>query len=138
MEHIFNDDLKNSNAQAYSKVSVDITLAGIGSEVRNPTMRQLLQEVGMWGRRFYPCFWLDGMPEKEAIIPDVRFDNEAEYITKRNGIVVEVVRPGIEAMAHASEKGVNKRFIAFTIHNDGDFDALLKQVNDVFLFLTKG
>jgi len=41
------------------------------------------------------------------VIPDVRFENEAEWIRERGGFVVHLVRPDvIKVHAHSSERGV--------------------------------
>ncbi len=53
------------------------------------------------------------------IIPDVRFDNEADWIHSRGGVVVKVDRPGVASVAaHASEAGLHPDKIDATVVND--------------------
>lgn len=56
------------------------------------------------------------------IIPDVRFENEAQWINDAGGLLFEVVRPGQEEISensHASEAGFAPALIHETIVNDG-------------------
>jgi hypothetical protein len=109
--------------------------------------RQLLQTLGTeWGRQ-QVCddVWVrilerriermqavgrswggDGHPTVQAVlITDVRFDNEARWITEQGGEVWEVVRPDLAPVArHASEAGVDDDHIARLIANNGDMSVL--------------
>lgn len=56
------------------------------------------------------------------IIPDVRFENEAQWIRDAGGLMLEVIRPGqdiISENSHASEAGFDPALIDATITNDG-------------------
>jgi len=55
------------------------------------------------------------------IIPDVRFNNEADAITDRRGLIIKVQRPGIKTMDHASENELETIIPHYTIINDGSF-----------------
>ncbi len=94
--------------------------------------RQLMQTLGTeWGREMVdPNLWLNIAANRirEArrqgfagvVIPDVRFDNEAEFVRERLGSVVRVVRPGAAAVsAHESEQGVSENLVDSTVINDG-------------------
>ncbi|WP_295842560.1 adenylate kinase [uncultured Xanthomonas sp.] len=94
--------------------------------------RYMMQTLGTeWGRQMVDDqLWLKVAHRRveEArkqgyagvVIPDVRFDNEAEFVSDLGGTVVEVVRPGVAAVAaHSSEAGVSPDLIHFTVHNDG-------------------
>jgi hypothetical protein len=111
-------------------------LPGIG---KSP--RFLLQTLGTeWGRTMVSkTLWIDlamGRAEKadNAVIADVRFDNEAEAIRERGGKVFYITRPGwqcLEAKSffHPSEKGVSMTLIDGYIENDGTVDQLLLQAS---------
>lgn len=56
------------------------------------------------------------------IIPDVRFNNEAQWIKDAGGVLFHVERPDIEEISensHSSEGGINPELIDATIINDG-------------------
>lgn len=54
------------------------------------------------------------------IIPDVRFENEAQWIKDAGGIMFKVERPDLseEVAPHSSEGGIPDRLIDYTIIND--------------------
>jgi hypothetical protein len=104
-------------------------LGGIWGDV---SPRILAQTLGTeWGR---DCvgedIWCElalQMAEYEGlgdlVIPDVRFDNEACVIRERGGLLLEVVRPGIDSVAtHVSEAGVCPGLIHGTVMNDGTLE----------------
>lgn len=115
--------------------------------------RQLAQTLGTeWGRELiHPELWtrlaMDRY-EKHAnsgasemfVIPDVRFNNEAEAIHRLGGIVINIVRPGqafINSSTHKSESGVSDDLIDHTLYNDCAIERyveqtlpFLKQVSD--------
>jgi len=66
------------------------------------------------------------------IIPDVRFDNEADTIRGMGGVVVKLLRPcAVPVNAHVSEKGVRSEFIDATITNDRCVDDFLSDAISV-------
>lgn len=71
------------------------------------------------------------------IVPDVRFDNEANWIGEHSGTMLEIVRSGIPEVGisgHASEAGINwnnYRGEYELIYNDGSFDDLNTQLNRI-------
>lgn len=68
-------------------------------------------------------------------ITDVRFPNEADQIRERGGIIIKVVRPGVETDAHsthASETLVDSLKVDYVIDNSGTLDDLSEAV-DVFM-----
>ena len=68
-----------------------------------------------------------------VVIPDVRFDNEAEFILSRGGIIIEVVRPINEVVnKHVSEDGISRNLITTTIMNDNTVDDLHNKVGNLF------
>jgi hypothetical protein len=110
--------------------------------------RKLLQWLGTdWGRSIDPSIWiniwkkdvskaLEDSPTSLIVCDDVRFDNEAEAVQAMGGIVVRVdaspeVRGNRIALintGHASENGINDKFINGTINNNGSLYDLEKAV----------
>lgn len=87
------------------------------------TGRHILQRLGteMFRNQVHQDIWLFVMERRIAtrraqyhIISDVRFDNEAEFVRKQGGIVVQVRRSDQREPspdAHASEQGINDDLI---------------------------
>jgi hypothetical protein len=115
--------------------------AAIG-EFRGISPRYLAQTLGTeWGRKMVDeQIWLKIAQQKfnrvnttaqmdggriiglGMIIPDVRFDNEAQWIKDAGGLLLQVDRPGQEIISedsHASEAGIDPALIDAVITNDG-------------------
>jgi hypothetical protein len=78
--------------------------------VKDERGRKLLQDIGMAGRAYDPDNWIRHMRwrnpiryGKPAIITDVRFENEAQWIRRQGGKLVKIVRPDIPVLQHLSE-----------------------------------
>ncbi len=112
--------------------------------------RVLAQTIGTeWGRDIiHRDIWLlaaaqaytcrDTLLGGGMIVPDVRFDNEADWIHSRGGVVVKVDRPGVASVAaHASENGLRADKIDATVVNDESVGVLCSrgymQVNSLGL-----
>lgn len=97
--------------------------------------RQLLQLLGTeFGRKMLgESVWVDRAMQTiehyevagiSVVVTDVRFDNEAEAIRGRGGVVWRVVRDAPsclsgDAAAHASEGGISGDLVDLTIKNNG-------------------
>ena len=68
---------------------------------------------------------------KNLIIPDIRFNNEAELIKKYGGIVIKVRREGCNGDSHASERGVDDKYVDIFVDNDGSIKAMKKKVEKI-------
>lgn len=67
-----------------------------------------------------------------AVFTDVRFDNEAEFIKRNGGIIIEVIRDNApKVRAHVSEEGINEQFIDYVIFNNGTIDELHAEVDSI-------
>ena len=65
------------------------------------------------------------------VIPDIRFENEAEWIRK-NGLLIRIVRPDAMAVAsHSSENGISTEAVDEIIWNNGSLDLLYRKLNVV-------
>jgi hypothetical protein len=95
--------------------------------------------VATWGRQLSPDFWLrvmalrlesPGLAQENVVISDVRFPNEAEFITSRGGIVVRVLRSTTPAARpHASEAHTDTLPVTTELLNFGSEATLLDQVD---------
>ncbi len=138
-------------AQALFGLS-DAQLYGDEKETNDPrygkASRVIMQALGSLGRTHLGTeVWVQAALKKiEAgppgiyVIDDCRYPNEAAAVTAGGdtwqGRVIKISRPGAQTAhgAHESELGVDQvpnSDIDCNLFNDGDFDALLRQVDDV-------
>ena len=87
--------------------------------------------------------WMRIISERNQIskyvITDVRFDNEAEWILSKGGIVIRIdsnrSREGIddETSKHSSESGISDSLVSFTVTNNVDTDlaSLNYQISEI-------
>lgn len=108
--------------------------------------RQLLQSLGTeWGRGMVSeSLWVDHLFRRldgltaagvDAVVTDVRFDNEARLLRERyNARIWQVIRPSGTvagaAMQHASEAGISPELIDVTIGNSSGL-TYLRQIVEV-------
>lgn len=107
-------------------------LASIGVDVSDPsknvpvafldgsvTPRIMMQTLGTeWGRSLMPDLWLKvwqhelDVDASTVVVPDIRFDNEAELIRSLGGTIIHVMRkPTADMLAvptHTSEAGITR------------------------------
>lgn len=103
--------------------------------------RQLLQDIGMAGRRYHKDIWVSKLKKrledaKYLVIDDVRFQNEVDAIRANGGIVLRVVRSSLPIMDHPSETELLHIVADQSIVNDGDLTNLYKQIDECFQFAT--
>lgn len=100
------------------------------------TPRYVMQTLGTdWGRCFIgEDFWVNvwsravEADKGRCVVTDVRFDNEAEAIHERGGVVIEVRRAGANGDAHASEAGVSTQLVDRILVNDAETPELFQRV----------
>lgn len=120
----------------------ELTIDWLG---RSP--RELMQSMGTdWGRhQVHPELWLLlaeqnlellGQTYDNArgfVISDLRFENEADFVRKRGGIVIHLLRPdAIEVSPHVSETGIGIQDNDMVLHNDGAIEDLTGQLDEIF------
>ena len=140
----FADSLKRMCID-YLGLSHDDAYTQEGKMRMNPhwgmTNRTILQKVGTDAMRngFDKDVWVKILQirirrmldeGRKVVITDCRFDNEAQMVEDMGGLVVEVVRysqsknlSSVEQQ-HASEEPVSRRYVAFTVDNNGEVSRL--------------
>lgn len=98
------------------------------------TPRHAMQTLGAeWGRALIDeDLWvrvamhhLDMMPQGALVVfDDLRFHNEAEAIRERGGEIWRVVRPGVSAGSHASEREQEDIVADYVLYNTGGVENL--------------
>lgn len=95
--------------------------------------RHLMQTLGTeWGRQMiHGDIWVNAMASRvdghNVIIPDVRFDNEADFIRER-GVLVHIVGRGGIGGDHKSESGVAIKDGDLLLKNDGSVEQLQEAI----------
>jgi hypothetical protein len=101
------------------------------------TWRQAAQTLGTeWGRALDPDIWLKLCMQKvdtslifnsKVVVTDVRFENEADAIRQRGGVILHLRGRAAELGAnatHESEKLLQVKNLDACIYNDGDIPNL--------------
>lgn len=121
--------------------------------------RKLLQWLGTeWGRgtineSIWTKLWeeevkylSENYPNSLVVCDDVRFDNEADVLHARGGVVVSIVSSKTENREvarggltnHASEAGIDANKVDFIVRNDDTVKDLGNQLKDILKTLNKG
>jgi len=105
-----------------------------------PEVRRLLQDLGVGARKLFgDTFWVDQVVgqfgnawwgyDKNVVVTDVRFTNEAQDIKGKGGQIWRINRPGTEAINdHVSEHDLDGWDFDVVIENDSDMPALIKKI----------
>lgn len=103
--------------------------------------RQMFQLVGTECVKpiFGEYIWIKRMmldmqflAEDNIVIPDVRFEPEAQFIRSVGGKILHLSRPGVQEVAkHVSEAGVRREDGDLVIVNDGTLEDLADKVLDL-------
>ena len=118
---------------------------GSGERLFGTTYRSYLQDMGLAAREVIGIdVWLDAAlptaaadlewryPNTDALlVTDVRFPNECARLQALDGKLIEIVREGCRPDGHASENGVDKEYIAFTVPNNGTREELETKLREV-------
>lgn len=96
--------------------------------------RYMLQTLGTeWGRELiHKDIWNiltkrkieHYLQYRNVVVTDVRFDNEADMIRSKGGVIVHMLRNDSNKMDHASEAGITMHSIDWIIHNKLGLTAL--------------
>lgn len=115
----------------------------------NFTLRKAMQTLGTeWGRALDENVWVDiarrklnshregmdnlGITDSVFVIPDIRFNNEAEWVLGEGGVVIRVQRgdaPPVQS--HASEAGVSNKHVAIVMDNNGTKEEFMYRAREM-------
>lgn len=104
---------------------------------KNKEYRRLLQAVGTKARQYFgEDVWVDAafrsLEDGQYVISDCRFKNEAQAIKDRGGLVLRVMRPGVNAVNdHISEHDLDEWAFDGFVMNDGSLLDLEGEVQRV-------
>jgi hypothetical protein len=124
VSHLFSIPIEKLLGDAEQKNQVDL-FWGL-------SYRQILQRFGTEACRhtFGDDFWEKVLwanhrnMDYDLVIDDVRFPNEAEAILRKGGIMIEIIRPGIEQMDHASEIPLPESLLSHRVINENTIENL--------------
>lgn len=97
------------------------------------TPRYALQTLGTeWGRGCYTDVWLElglrriaeARTTGPVVVTDARFRNELDALRKIGATLIRIERPGIEALAHASEQDIMRYTPHVVLYNTGSIGDL--------------
>lgn len=121
---IFNIDLQLANGSGADKRKPTGVLASHSPAIFTDmqvqdsdflTIRQLLQLFGVSMREAFPGCWVNAVMDRKydpvvdvVLIPDMRFEDEAEAVKAHSGLTVRVERPGFRSRdTHESETALD-------------------------------
>lgn len=107
------------------------------------TIRDLLIAIGDGARNYvHPDIWVNGLfnqyKGENWIVPDMRYPNEHERITKLAGKTIRVNRPGLKNIDHYSEIALDVSSFDYVIENDKSLNELYAQVKTIMDDITRG
>jgi len=118
----------------YSRLSTVVDAEGWERAKSRTEVRALLQRLGTQAGRMVlgDDIWVDtalrDLPER-TVFTDARFQNEADAIRSRHGIVIRIERPGVGPVNdHPSETGLEGYPFDAMVQNDGTVDELHAKV----------
>lgn len=120
--------------------------------------RKLLQLLGTeWGRNtISDTLWVDiwkrevryiieNHPQYLVVCDDLRFDNEAEVVKELGGKIIQINtddptrsnRVDTSQASHKSEQGIDKKYVDYTLVNNGTLEELQRSVAKMYNFYRK-
>tara|TARA_R110002012_G_scaffold52424_2_gene134751 strand:- start:1864 stop:2364 length:501 start_codon:yes stop_codon:yes gene_type:complete len=132
LQEIFEEADTPSCRKSLADPIKDLAFAQFGWDgLKDDRGRNLLITLGMIGREYNERLWLDKTlsyfrfwNQPINIIPDVRFQNEADHIFANGGLLIRVIRDSVEPMDHISERGLDDYLTAITLRNNGTIEEL--------------
>lgn len=75
----------------------------------------------------------------DIVVPDVRFDHEADFIRSLGGTILHLSRPDVQAVAsHVSEAGIELKVGDWEVINDGTILDLTAKVDAILQLQAEG
>lgn len=105
-------------------------------ELCGQTPRFAMQTIGTeWGReiihsQLWVNAWKNTLPECNVVCDDLRFPNELETLKEKDGIVIDITRPGFDRdQSHESE--AHALPFDYQIDNSGSFQNMIDQIEEI-------
>lgn len=114
--------IHNVDVVRYNSCTVGITNL-------SPRIAYQVWGTDVWRKVGGDTFWTDIAPE-DCIIPDIRFDNEANICDLLFEIQGKNHRTGSKVNQHASEAGISEELIDLVVKNYGTLEELRDKVFD--------
>ena len=144
MKYSFADPLKQACAAMFGiplEDFYDDDKKEIVNEFWGFSPRQMAQLLGTEGGRqlFRNDIWIKRAeifvnnlaPSCKVVIPDVRFENEAEFVRNNGGFIIHVKRQGVKPVSsHSSENGIWVEENDIMIENNGSLKELYYKVGE--------
>ncbi|MFE9381765.1 hypothetical protein ACFYMO_00790 [Streptomyces sp. NPDC007025] len=98
-----------------------------------PEVRRFLQDYGQTVRDIQPMFWINTAGDavraaweagRPVVMTDVRYVNEARFLSVQGFDLVRVIRPGLTPGGHQSEREMASYETDRTVVNDGSLSDL--------------
>ena len=104
--------------------------------------RTLLQQIGIAAREYHPDIWIEqvdfmmrhielgseesnsGKSNIQWVISDVRFKNEADWITAKGGIIIRIIRDTGIIDTHISETEMDEYHPDYVIDNNRTMESM--------------
>lgn len=119
------------------RLAVMVDAIGWDAAKQNPEVRRLLIAIGTEGGRncLGEDIWIKQVSplvrkDKNYVVTDVRFLNEAEWVRNHGGIVVRVERPGYGPLVNHDSEVHGDSLWDTIIHNNGTLEDLETTVVD--------
>ena len=135
---VANGWMREAFADHLKLLAVDFGWNGI----KDAKGRKLLQDLGMAAREYNPDFWIDRAQNTmrmqlkyrelwPRVWTDVRFQNEADFVRNRGGIIIRINRPEIIAEKHESELKHSGIAADYQVDNIGTIQELRDKVLEI-------
>lgn len=132
---VFNSDVRYTRRAFADAIKEFAKTVGWNGE-KDLRGRTLLQDIGMCVRDYDKDAWIKLIEQKlphtagtnPVLWTDVRFGNEADFIRKRGGIIIEVRRHNTPRTPHISEVSHLEIKPDYIINNDSTIKGLHEQV----------
>lgn len=150
LDWFYSDDLKEQPHPNWD-VSPRSVAQFLGTEMFRETIWKLLPEVAndFWVRRAILRLTNQYLPEDEGefttddtvVIPDVRFQNEYDWVISTGGIIIHLTRPGADGTVgipgHASESSINLhcKERTYSCENNGTLSELHRKIANLIVSL---
>jgi hypothetical protein len=138
-------EVEASSEYLHSQTLKELPIPGLDA-----SYRELGQTLGTeWGRQHFPGIWvrvaearmlaiqIDTFATVDFVISDVRFQDEADWIRSKGGVIWKVERNVEAVREHISEAGADSIVPDAVIDNNGSLEALQLQVHRLVAHVEK-